>query len=322
MSTEIVSLVPLNECGPESPQLRIIRLQCSQDLSNGLEPETEKPNYPSEVFLGRNQQTLIRDCGLSRQICKVIVERDELSASSCSVKVKLQMQKPPGLHCITVNGKPVTLERGEFILLHDGYVIGVKQYQYLYRVSISTSEPSPVVPINNDLPSIDSPPKRLTQRQVQAQEQMREEMICGICMEILVGTTAFHPCGHLFCKSCSLALDRCPSCRKNIRSRLPMKQVDGLILNMVKLGGIFEVQDAYHFIERSGLPFSDFEWVTNDLMMPRGLVNNSDPASPSKRKQVSSENTFQESSISGASPPRTRRRETRPGPIIDIIDLT
>jgi len=169
------------------------------------------------------------------------------------------MQKPPGLHCITVNGKPVTLERGEFILLHDGYVIGVKQYQYLYRVSISTSEPSPVVPINNNLPSIDSPPKRLTQRQVQAQEQMREEMICGICMEILVGTTAFHPCGHLFCKSCSLALDRCPSCRKNIRSRLPMKQVDGLILNMVKLGGIFEVQDAYHFIERSGLPFSDFE---------------------------------------------------------------
>ena len=57
-------------------------------------------------------------------------------------------------------------------------------------------------------------------------------------------------------------------------------------------------------------------------MMPRGLVNNSDPASPSKRKQVSSENTFQESTISGASPPRTRRRETRPGPIIDIIDLT
>lgn len=47
--------------------------------------------------------------------------------------------------------------------------------------------------------------------------QMRQQIVCKICMDKEVAVT-FLPCGHLVsCADCALAMKDCPVCRKNVR---------------------------------------------------------------------------------------------------------
>jgi hypothetical protein len=193
-------------------------------------------------------------------------------------KLKLQMLKKTGDHFVTLNGELVTMGTGAstFVELKDGDVLGLQQHKLLYRISTaacsavgarSTTEGSPAnhTPSNDEMKSAnaaiggDQAGKTMSALQRQAHDQIREEMMCSICIEIMVCATALQPCGHMFCKNCTLPLEKCPTCRRNLYGRMPMKQVDGMILNHVKIGKTFEYDDSCHFVQCTGVPISQFE---------------------------------------------------------------
>jgi len=105
---------------------------------------------------------------------------------------------------------------------------------------------------------------------------MAQEMMCSICIEIIVDTTSSVACGHMFCSSCIESVFRnstsrnkrnarsiyptipCPICRVGMNSLVKCKSTDNVILSMVKLG-FFPSDEAMHYLGRKGIALADDE---------------------------------------------------------------
>ena len=133
-----------------------------------------------------------------------------------------------------------------------------EQHQTQLQSSSSSSlPPPPTITISN----------KLNPLQLQAQQNILHQLKCPICFEILINTTATHPCGHLFCHKCISSVHtqhqqqqqqqqqqrqgnllsfttsakkessktHCPSCRKSIKKLTKICMYDELIWDIICL---------------------------------------------------------------------------------------
>eukprot|EP00978_Attheya_sp_CCMP212_P005146 scaffold11365_cov43-Attheya_sp.AAC.1 len=219
--------------------------------------------------LGRNHSTRIVDLSVSRKLCEItFIPKNSSSASTAALRV----HKPPSEHNVYLEGtklvsqNPVPLEDGMTIYLDEN------RYGYLVRLedSISEEKATVVTPRSNDSVTAEEGTQReegnendsnvMDVRKVAAKE-MGEEVMCAVCMDIMVKAKLAVPCGHVFCGECadSLVTDRrrqqqmttCPNCRNPISSVTPLKTLDNLVWGMC-LQGTFSADDSKHYLERMG----------------------------------------------------------------------
>jgi hypothetical protein len=252
----LVTLTPLKDgvSSEDNEELPLIQLH-----SHPPSYQSVSPNITDEVRLGRNGQTKLVDADLPRRLASVrVTEGGEL---------KLSMYKGPNEHTAHLNGVKIT---SQYVSLQNGAILALLEgNRCQYRVSIiedmrmggtvdaisdsavsSTTlsaaaticslakalEPASSVAAaaaannNNNNNKTDDTRQR-------AMQQVCEELLCPVCMDILVDTVALNPCGHLFCSSCRQPpRSLCPTCRIPAFGAMPLKSVDGVILHMVKGG--------------------------------------------------------------------------------------
>jgi len=274
----LVTLTPLAEDGSSTshPELPIIQVH-----SHPMTYQKQLPNITNAVRLGRNARTKISDISLSRNIASLwLTETGEM---------KLLMHKLPEEHTVSLDGSKINVRKNEFLMLKNGCEIALLDGKYRYRISLenlgsdnnrarstSTSLPaaattrSAITPSPTQLAGATSSTCTtatsssacvLDEKAVVKErtlKQMREELMCPVCMDILVNTVALNPCGHLFCSTCVQVAWPCPTCRTVASGTVAVKQVDGVTLQMVK-GGYFPTDDARYFLGRTGHTVSNAE---------------------------------------------------------------
>eukprot|EP00587_Corethron_hystrix_P009200 CAMPEP_0113316036 /NCGR_PEP_ID=MMETSP0010_2-20120614/11458_1 /TAXON_ID=216773 ORGANISM="Corethron hystrix, Strain 308" /NCGR_SAMPLE_ID=MMETSP0010_2 /ASSEMBLY_ACC=CAM_ASM_000155 /LENGTH=365 /DNA_ID=CAMNT_0000172643 /DNA_START=24 /DNA_END=1122 /DNA_ORIENTATION=+ /assembly_acc=CAM_ASM_000155 len=138
---------------------------------------------------------------------------------------------------------------------------------------------------------------------VTEKQNMAQEMICSICMEIIVDATSTAPCGHMYCEKCigsvvqkstmsankynrrNLPHIPCPMCRVNVNSLVRHQTTDNVILSMVKLG-FFPSGEATHFLQRRGITLTDQE---------RGMAGlHNEHGNPSPKRKRQTQTTFED----------------------------
>lgn len=239
----LVTLSPLKNGEPpadDDQELPAIQLH-----SHPLSYQASSLTATNEVRLGRNGLTKLVDTRLPRSLASVrVTEGGEMT---------LSLLKRPEEHSVHLNGERITslsvpLLNGSILALLDGN-------KCQYRISIvedNGTQPtskmgSSTLLVSSSTPSIRSsaPASAITTTTNQESDGIRhrrihqvcEELLCPVCMDILVQTVALNPCGHLFCSSCRQGpVSFCPTCRTPAFGAMPLKSIDSIILHMVKGG--------------------------------------------------------------------------------------
>jgi hypothetical protein len=242
----LVTLTPLKNGEPpadDDQELPAIQLH-----SHPLSLQASSLNAATnEVRLGRNGLTKLVDAGLPRRLASVrVTEGGEIT---------LTLSKRPEEHTVHLNGERITsqsvpLLSGSILALLDGN-------KCQYRVSIledtTTTQPASLMgstllasssSTTSALSTAPALPAAATDANKDTDDirhrrihQVCEELLCPVCMDILVQTVALNPCGHLFCSSCRHGpVSLCPTCRTPAFGAMPLKSIDGVILHMVKGG--------------------------------------------------------------------------------------
>jgi hypothetical protein len=248
----LVTLTPLKdgESLEDNEEFPLIQLH-----SHPPSYQSVSPNITDEVRLGRNGQTKLVDADLPRRLASVrITEGGEL---------QLSMYKGANEHTVHLNGVKIT---SQFVSLHDGEILALLEgNRCQYRVSIikdmriggtvdATSDSAvssttlsaaaticslakAVEPASSVAAAAAAAINKTEDTRQRAMQHVCEELLCPVCMDILVHTVALNPCGHLFCSSCRQPpRSLCPTCRTPAFGAMPLKSIDGVILHMVKGG--------------------------------------------------------------------------------------
>jgi hypothetical protein len=160
----------------------------------------------------------------------------------------LSLLKRPEEHIVHLNGERISslsvpLLNGSILALLDGN-------KCQYRISIvedngiqpASQMGSSTLLVSSSTPSVHSSAPVSTNPEIddirhRRLHQVCEELLCPVCMDILVQTVALNPCGHLFCSSCRQGpVSFCPTCRTPAFGAMPLKSIDSVILHMVKGG--------------------------------------------------------------------------------------
>jgi hypothetical protein len=157
------------------------------------------------------------------------------------------------------------------------------RYGYQVRLVDSRDEEraTVVTPRSNDSVTLEEGTQReegnendssVTDVRKDAAKEMGEEVMCAVCMDIMVKAKLAVPCGHVFCGECAdgIVTDRrrqqhlttCPNCRDTISSVTPLKTLDNLVWGMC-LQGTFSADDSKHYLERMGKTPTEAEVRSN-----------------------------------------------------------
>ena len=233
--------------------------------------QQQSPNITDSVTLGRNSSTNIQDVCFSRNLLKVWITQDG--------QMKLSINPEARKISVTVNGKTIG---NEIAFLHQDDVLALHG-KYRYQISLQElpgkkeeteiTKPSMTMTamttttivtqsIEFSLEEKNWEPSANGTNEVKqhALQQVCHALLCSVCMDIMVHTVAFNPCGHLFCSSCVQPKTPCPTCRVDVMSVSSSKRIDEVILHLVKSGS-FAVDDVKFYIEWMGEMLSDLEWA-------------------------------------------------------------
>ena len=83
-----------------------------------------------------------------------------------------------------------------------------------------------------------------------ALQEASEEVMCAVCMEIIVEATAVVTCGHTYCGTCLKSLSECPNCRLAVKQTIPLKGMDNLIHKLVVSQSVFCPHDMQQYWKR------------------------------------------------------------------------
>jgi hypothetical protein len=82
-------------------------------------------------------------------------------------------------------------------------------------------------------------------------DKISEEVICSVCLDILVYPQTLVPCGHSFCGCCrSKDLAECPQCRQVVSCSVPARHLEALINTLVSIPNILKEDDVQHYQKR------------------------------------------------------------------------
>lgn len=144
---------------------------------------------------------------------------------------------------ITYSDGKVLLSQGSTIrhLAHGDVVCLQKQPSgYAYRVHLHET---PTTTATTSCPTTTTPTTCPLQ-------EASEEVVCAVCMEIIVEATAVVPCGHTYCGACLNSLTECPNCRLAVTQTTPLKGMDSLIHKLVLSQKVFCPHDTQQYWKR------------------------------------------------------------------------
>lgn len=142
------------------------------------------------------------------------------------------------------------------ILPHNS-VICLYRNSYAYRVCIMENINNRTDDVASSTPGLTEASQETLQSTIESSSNqgnaaIAEEVMCSVCMEILVDSTAIVPCGHVFCKGCISSMSICPNCRLAFRQTIAIKAMDSLIAKLVSSSyqDIFHETDVLHYQTR------------------------------------------------------------------------
>ena len=193
------------------------------------------------IILGRNRTTQISMINISRQLCRIQHNGHSLTLVSLKETNALQINSIP----LASQGTIVTLNDNDIIsLLDNDYQYQVVLKHYEQNEPLNTTTAATITATNNTVVKEGPLMEELDQH------GLDDEFICAVCLNIIVKATACHPCGHIFCHDCIHMASFCHMCRTNMIV-MPMKHVDNVIWKLVKMGGIFPMDDIKPYLERN-----------------------------------------------------------------------
>jgi hypothetical protein len=194
----------------------------------------DQENLP--LVLGRNQTTGIALTSISRKAATITYSDGN---------VWITQQRPENLlHENTIR----RLAKGDVVCLQkepDAYAYRVHLHETPNSTTTTTTTPCPTTPTTSSLSTC-------------ALQEASEEVMCAVCMEIIVEATAVVPCGHTYCGACLHSLSECPNCRLAVTQTIPLKGMDNLIHKLVLSQNVFcphDMQQYWKRIKRDGVRY-------------------------------------------------------------------
>lgn len=211
-------------------------------LSDESLPIIEVIDSGVPICLGRNLTTQIKSKGMSRKLCDIEV--------TCAGEMFLMMRKNPDEHFLQINGMKVFELPGVRIPILKGSIVSLDK---MYRYEVDLDKSNTETGLNNVVSNnIDGGSESI----------LNQELICSICLEIIVESTVINPCGHVYCFSCiehyRRRYDDCPNCRCSIQSLIRVQYTDNIIYDLIKKGE-FNEDDTMHYLKRNGKNLSQDE---------------------------------------------------------------